>query len=120
MPENLKGIQGVGFAIVVPAHELAAHTAWIRSQGFPEYSIWPKGNRDVYTSVIFIEPFSDRNLRAFGYDMWSEPVRRQALTLAHLHTDRENSVGTGNFERRAGWLPDVFAGLQERKTARFG
>jgi PAS domain S-box-containing protein len=82
MPENLKGIQGVGFAIVVPAHELAAHTAWIRSQGFPEYSIWPKGNRDVYTSVIFIEPFSDRNLRAFGYDMWSEPVRRQALTLA--------------------------------------
>lgn len=82
MPENLRGIQGVGFAIVVPAKELTPHTNWIKSQGFPEYSIWPKGNREVYTSVIYIEPFSDRNLRAFGYDMWSEPVRRQALTLA--------------------------------------
>ncbi|MEI6785409.1 MAG: CHASE domain-containing protein, partial [Verrucomicrobiota bacterium] len=28
------------------------------------------------------EPFSDRNLRAFGYDMFSEPVRRTAMELA--------------------------------------
>src|SRR5690606_16254373 len=28
------------------------------------------------------EPFIDRNLRAFGYDMYSEPVRREAMERA--------------------------------------
>jgi signal transduction histidine kinase len=47
----------------------------------------PNGNRELYSSIIFLEPFSGRNLRAFGYDMLTEPVRRAALEWARDTND---------------------------------
>src|SRR5690606_28529581 len=38
--------------------------------------------RDAYSSILYLEPFTGRNLRAFGYDMFSEPVRREAMERA--------------------------------------
>ena len=76
---NLPGIQGVGFAIIIKKDQLKQHVQEIRNEGFPNYKIWPAGEREIYTSVIFLEPFSGRNLMAFGYDMFTEPVRRKAL-----------------------------------------
>ncbi|AFL75853.1 CHASE domain-containing hybrid sensor histidine kinase/response regulator [Thiocystis violascens] len=76
------GIQGVGFARWIPAHEKAAHLDRIRREGFPNYRIWPEDDRETWTSIIYLEPFTDRNLRAFGYDMYSEPVRRVAMERA--------------------------------------
>ena len=48
----------------------------------PAYTVRPDGDRAITTSIIYLEPFSDRNLRAFGYDMFSEPVRRSAMEHA--------------------------------------
>jgi len=81
---NLKypGIQGVGYAALVPAAELAAHEQQIRSKGFPDYRIWPEGKRDTYTGIIFLEPFDWRNQRAFGYDMFAEATRHEAMARA--------------------------------------
>ena len=56
--------------------------ARIRSQGFADYDIHPAGERELYTSIIFLEPFSGRNLAAFGYDMYAEPIRQQAMQRA--------------------------------------
>lgn len=82
LQENYRGIQGVGFSLIVPSPQLATHEATIRNQGFPKYGVKPTGTRQVYTSIIYLEPFADRNLRAFGYDMFSEPVRRAAMERA--------------------------------------
>ena len=79
---NLPGIQGVGFAQRIPAEQLDAHLDAIRAQGFPDYQVWPQGERDPYTAIIYLEPFAGRNLRAFGYDMFAEPVRRAAMERA--------------------------------------
>ena len=76
------GIQGIGFSLVVSPAELDRHLAQIRRQGFPEYSIRPAGKRALYSSIIYLEPFQDRNLRAFGYDMFSEPLRQAAMRRA--------------------------------------
>ena len=38
--------------------------------------------REIYSSIIYLEPFTKLNLRAFGYDMFSEPVRRAAMERA--------------------------------------
>lgn len=76
------GYQGIGFSLQIPQDDLAAHVAKIRSQGFPDYKIQPPGERDSYSSIIYLEPFAERNLRAFGYDMFSEPVRRNAMERA--------------------------------------
>ncbi|WP_019141012.1 CHASE domain-containing protein [Noviherbaspirillum massiliense] len=82
LEENYPGIQGIGFALVVPEANKRAHVSAVRSQGFPEYDIQPGGNRPTYTSIVYLEPFAGTNLRAFGYDMYSEPVRRAAMEAA--------------------------------------
>ena len=90
--EQLPGTQGVGFAIVIPPEELDQHIRQIRDQEFPQYTVHPVGDREVYSSIIYLEPFSDRNLRAFGYDMFSEPVRRAAMEQAR---DENTAVLSG-------------------------
>ena len=80
--QSVPGVQGIGFAQVIPANQLTNHIAKIRSEGFPDYTVKPPGERTVYTSIIYLEPFRDRNLRAFGYDMYTEPVRRCAMEKA--------------------------------------
>jgi len=83
------GIQGVGFSLFVPKAQKQAHTTAMRQQGFPDYHIHPDGARDIYTSIIYLEPFSGRNLRAFAYDMFSEATRRMAMVYARDN----NSIG---------------------------
>lgn len=84
LEERYPGIQGLGYAIRVPEGERARHEATIRRQGFPDYRIHPAGPREPLTAILYLEPFEGRNLRAFGYDMFSEPVRREAMTRAWL------------------------------------
>lgn len=77
--DRYPGIQGVGFSLIVPANAKSSHIAALRAEGFPDYKLNPEGIRPIYTSVVYLEPFRGRNLRAFGYDMYSEPVRRAAM-----------------------------------------
>lgn len=78
---QLPGIQGLGYAQWIPAEQLASHLTAMRVD-FPEYTIRPADERDDYTSIIYLEPFDWRNQRAFGFDMFSEPVRRAAMQSA--------------------------------------
>ena len=105
--KHLPGIQGIGFALVIPGERLVQHTQEIRSQGFPDYNVRPEGDRESYTSIIYLEPFSGRNLRAFGYDMFSEPVRRQAMEKAR---DLNEPVLSGKVELVQETGQDVQAG----------
>ncbi|WP_051307182.1 CHASE domain-containing protein [Desulfomicrobium escambiense] len=76
------GIQGIGFSLMISPEELAGHERQIQAEGFPDYGVRPRGPREQYSSIIYLEPFDDRNVRAFGYDMFSESVRRAAMTRA--------------------------------------
>ncbi|ART80032.1 EAL domain-containing protein [Oceanisphaera avium] len=80
--KNKAGISGINFAEYVPANQLASHTARIQSEGFPHYHIWPSYPRAAYSSLIYLSPFDARNQKALGYDMFSEPTRRQAMSQA--------------------------------------
>lgn len=82
LKQTLPGIEGFGFTVLVPRERLAEHTRAIRAEGFPDYRIRPEGDRPLYSSIIYLEPFTGRNLRAFGYDMFSEPVRHEAMQRA--------------------------------------
>ena len=106
--QNVPGMQGLGFAQVIPADQLAAHVAKIRSEGFPDYTVKPPGERTIYTSIIYLEPFRDRNLRAFGYDMYTEPVRRAAMDQAR---DTGEAALSGKVELVQETGTDVQAGL---------
>ena len=86
LEQSYPGLEALGIATLVPAAALAAHEAAMRRDGFPGYRVHPSvesaGPRALYTAITHIEPFTGRNLRAFGYDMFSEPVRRAAMVRA--------------------------------------
>jgi diguanylate cyclase (GGDEF)-like protein/PAS domain S-box-containing protein len=106
--EHFNGIQGLGYAQLILPEQLRAHVAATRKQGFKRYSVNPPGEREFYTAIVYLEPFAGRNLRAFGYDMYSEPVRRAAMAQARdeytvalsgkvtlvQETDRDVQAGT--------------------------
>lgn len=82
LDENYPGIQGVGFSIFVNPSEKEKFISQIREEGFPFFDIKPKGDREIYTSIVYLEPFDSRNIRAFGYDMFSQETRKKAMSRA--------------------------------------
>ena len=106
--QRYPGIQGIGFSLVVPPAELDRHILKMRRLGFPEYSIRPAGERACYSSIIYLEPFKDRNLRAFGYDMFSEPVRQVAMRRA---TDSSDPALSGKVQLVQETDQDIQAGF---------
>lgn len=82
LKENYPGIQGVGFLKIIRLAHLQAHIAAIRAEGFPNYTVRPAGERPLYATTVYLEPFSERNLTAFGYDMLSELTRAEAMRKA--------------------------------------
>lgn len=122
LKENYPGIQGIGFAIVVPPEEKQRHEAAVRAEGFPDYRIKPDGERDLYSSILYLEPFGGDNLRAFGFDMYSEPTRRAAMAQARdtgraAMSGKVTLVQEGSASsRRHGFL--VYLPVYEERTAR--
>ncbi len=107
--QNFPGIQGVGFSEVVHPKDKGKHTARIKAEGFADYSIRPEGERDIYTSIIYLEPFNERNKRAFGYDMFSEEIRREAMIRATFDgkaslSGKVRLVQENNIDEQAGFL----------------
>jgi len=82
LAQTYPGIQGVGYTRVIQPQALAAFEQSLQTKGFPDFRVRPEGLREIYTSIVYLEPFSGRNLAAFGYDMFSEPVRRAAMLRA--------------------------------------
>lgn len=76
------GLQGMGFAEWVTPAGRAALIERVRAEGYPAFDIKPPGQRDSYSAIVYLEPFSGRNLRAFGYDMFTEATRRSAMEQA--------------------------------------
>jgi PAS domain S-box-containing protein len=79
LERNYPGLLGFGYSQVILPHDLDQHIRAVRREGFPDYTVRPPGARAFYTAIVYMEPFSGRNLRAFGFDMYSEPVRRAAM-----------------------------------------
>jgi diguanylate cyclase (GGDEF)-like protein len=107
--ERYPGIHGVGFSMLIKPADRERHVQAVRAEGFPNYDIVPPGDRPVYTSVVYLEPFAGTNLRAFGFDMFSEPVRRAAMTQARdsaraALTGKVTLVQEGNGASQPGFL----------------
>lgn len=85
---ELPGIQGIGYVKKIQAGQLEQFEKLIQKEGFADFRVKPEGQREYYTSVLYIEPFSGRNLIAFGFDAFTEPVRKKAMILA----EKSNAV----------------------------
>jgi len=82
LEQDYPGIQGLGFAQYLQADAVASHVLSVRDEGFPDYDVWPAGEREVYSAIVMLEPLDWRNTRAVGFDMYSEALRRDAMDRA--------------------------------------
>lgn len=82
LEKNYPGIQGLGFTRRIRENELKAYEESVRSEGFENFKVWPDYKRKDYFSIHFLEPFEWRNQRAFGFDMYTQPIRQEAMSKA--------------------------------------
>lgn len=82
LEQHYPGLQGLGFAELVPSTQAAAFVRQVQSEGFPSFHISPPGERERYVVVKYLEPSNWRNQRAFGYDGYADQARRAAMDQA--------------------------------------
>jgi two-component system, OmpR family, sensor kinase len=83
------GIYALGYIAVIKPGELDAHQQQVRAEGFTDYTVFPTGDRQLYTSILYIDPLNDTSSKGLGYDMYTEPVRRATMDKA---TDEGKAV----------------------------
>lgn len=79
---ELPGIHGIGYEVAITPNQLESFENKIQKEGFPDFKVYPVGKRDFYTPVLFIEPFTDINRLALGYDGYANPIRQKAMALS--------------------------------------
>jgi len=81
--KNYAGIYGIGFSRRLSPEELPKMVDTMKQSGFPDFHVWPETPpRDEYHAIIYLQPQNARNKLAMGYDMFAEPVRREAMERA--------------------------------------
>ncbi len=76
------GIQGLGFALLVPHERKNNHINAVQSEGFSDYKIHPLSLNDFYTPIIYMEPLVGKNLKVIGLDIYSLPYIQPHLIEA--------------------------------------
>ncbi|AHG88026.1 CHASE domain protein [Gemmatirosa kalamazoonensis] len=82
---HYRGVRGIGFSRrldVGPRVDSAALARAVRRDGSPATFVWPGGVRDEYHAIVYLEPRDARNRAALGYDMHTDPTRRDAMDRA--------------------------------------
>ncbi|WP_448203037.1 bifunctional diguanylate cyclase/phosphodiesterase [Azospirillum sp. sgz302134] len=82
LAERYPGIQSVAFARAVTSEMAGELTAVARADGIRGYRIWPDAGGPERVVNLYAAPVNDLNLRALGYDLMSEPIRRAAVEQA--------------------------------------
>jgi signal transduction histidine kinase/CHASE1-domain containing sensor protein/CheY-like chemotaxis protein len=82
LQRNYPGIQGIGFSRSFTAAEKDELVRKMRESVREDFRIFPDRPRDHYTAIVYLYPPGNRNERAIGFDMFEDPVRRQAMEQA--------------------------------------
>jgi diguanylate cyclase len=90
----------LGLAYIVEPAQKDSHTAALRRQGFPSYTIRPEGERAIYVPVVQIEPLLAPGLNMIGYDPYSDPVLRAAM-------ERARDLGTVAISGKVATTPEA-------------
>ena len=82
LQDDYRGIQGIGFAPLLPVARSAQAAERIGRDNGTTVQILPPTDQPRIGPIAVLEPQNERNRHALGYDMFSEPVRRAAMTAA--------------------------------------
>jgi signal transduction histidine kinase/CHASE1-domain containing sensor protein/CheY-like chemotaxis protein len=82
LEKNYPGIQGIGYARIFSPADKDALVKRARAEVRPDFHVWPDNPRNEYTAIVYLQPSNERNDQALGYDMSTDPVRRDAMERA--------------------------------------
>lgn len=82
LQKNYPGIQGIGFSKRFTRAEKDDLVRQMRQKVREDFNVQPDGPRDEYTAIVYLYPLGNLNEKAIGFDMFSDPVRRQAMEEA--------------------------------------
>lgn len=79
---DLSGLQGVGFARMLSSTDHMMATQEIQRNYGLEMPVHPESQQPWVTPIVLLEPATERNVAALGFDMYSESTRRSAMDHA--------------------------------------
>ncbi|AKM11431.1 histidine kinase [Croceicoccus naphthovorans] len=81
---NFRGAEGIGWAARVDSAEIPAFEARMREIGADSFTVHPlpRSDQAYAVPVTFLQPLTERNRRALGFNMFSERIRRAAMLEA--------------------------------------
>lgn len=79
---QFEGLLGLGYVPYLRRTDLEALQLAMRDEGKGLFQIRPHGVREIYGPILMLEPQSIGNRSALGFDMFSHPVRREAMAAA--------------------------------------
>ena len=125
---DYRGAEGIGWAKVVYPSEVEDFRNAMRSQGAGTYQVYPPlaGSQPYAVPVTYLQPDTERNRRALGFDMYSDATRRAAMQEAERNarpTASENVVlqqeGEGEAPGFLVYMPVFEAGAGGRQLKGF-
>lgn len=78
--ENFAGLRGIGYLGVFRPEEIAAASQFIQRHHGQEGGIYPDSAQELRTPVLLYEPLDANG--PIGFDMFTDPVRREAIRAA--------------------------------------
>jgi CHASE1-domain containing sensor protein/two-component sensor histidine kinase len=89
---NFAGLRGIGYLRLAKAgDEAAVERDMLRDRGVP-HAVYPDTTQPWRTPVVLFEPLDPANESTIGYDMFTEPVRREAIEKA-MADDAQHASG---------------------------
>jgi CHASE1-domain containing sensor protein len=79
---DFAGLQVMVFTPHLSGQQMAAHVTARRAMGERDYNIVPPGERDSAAPVTYVAPATPLNRKALGQDLYTGPVRREAMLQA--------------------------------------
>jgi signal transduction histidine kinase len=81
--ERYAGVRGIGFVQILKTEELPAVAQFMAGQGVNDFKIIPEEpTREEYAATLYIHSLESQAGPMYGYDMYTDPLRRQTMLRA--------------------------------------
>ncbi|RUX31245.1 histidine kinase, partial [Mesorhizobium sp. M2A.F.Ca.ET.042.01.1.1] len=107
--DNFAGLRGIGFLRLAKAGDEAAVERDILRDHGAAHPIYPATTQQWRTPIVLFEPLDTSNQSIIGFDMFSEPVRREAIEKA-MADDQQHASGLVQLGQGAG-VAQTFTGF---------
>ena len=92
---------GVGYSVSLDEQQLVRLQESLRADGRGLFELRPRGRREFYGPILYLEPHTELNRGAIGFDLYSEAVRQQAMRMA-MNSGQSQLTGRITLGRDAG------------------